>query len=64
MGFQRIWFPWAGEPQGFQTIRDEKQPGKMWMGAGRPKTEPTLNFVEMLGQLVESQGIWEITQIA
>lgn len=34
VGFERIWFPWAGEPQGFQTIRDEKQPGKMWGSGG------------------------------
>lgn len=66
VGFERIWFPWAGEPQGFQTIRDEKQPGKMWgSGGGRSKAEPTLNFVEMLGWLVEeSRGTREMTQAA
>lgn len=37
----------------------------MWgSGGGVSKTEPTLNFVEMLGWLVESQGTREITQAA
>lgn len=55
---------------GQESPRDSRQLGmksrlvrREW-GWEDLKSEPTLNFVEMLGQCVESQRIWEITQIA
>lgn len=56
---------------GQESPRDSRQLGMKSslvrcgvVGGGVSKTEPTLNFVEMLGWLVESQGTREITQAA